>query len=192
MADMYYNDGGVWRKLQQVHYNDGGTWRKAKELWYNDGGTWRKVFSAGFSAFALFNKSLFGEAFIDTEFGITSPGEVSVSFLSTGEHRTSRSIDGEVIATNHINEFATPVDSSGAAGALYEVRATYVSGSSALQGPVGSWLSLSTNKSWSLFGNVVNGPNVTGTYLFEVRETATGVVKCAANITMTAESIYVP
>lgn len=190
MADMYYNDGGTWRKLQQVHYNDAGTWRKAKELWYNDAGTWRKIFSAGFSAFALFNKSVFGAAF--SEPGFAEPGLVSVTFLSTGQHSTSRTSEGETITTTYTNEFATPLDSSGAAGALYEARATYVSGAASLQGVVGSWLSLSVNRSWSLSGNIVNGPNVTSTYLFEVREIATGVVKCSANITMTAESTYVP
>jgi hypothetical protein len=190
MADMYYNDAGTWRKLQQVHYNDGGTWRKAKELWYNDAGTWRKVFSAGFSAFALFNKSLFGAAF--SEPGIAEPGLISINFLPTGQHTTSVSVEGEAITTVHANEFATPLDASGAAGALYEARATYVSGSASLQGPIGSWQSLSVNRSWSLSGNVVNGPNVTATYLFEVREVASGVVKCSANITMTAESTYVP
>jgi hypothetical protein len=88
-----------------------------------------------------------------------------------------------------------------AIAALYEVRATIVSSSSSgafagtdvFTGTVGSWLSLSTTRTWML---TTPAPGAVGEYVathtlfIEIREVSTGLVQDSASITLRNEFIF--
>ncbi len=46
MPDMFYNDGGIVRKIRKLFYNDSGIVREIKKAWYCDGDVWRLVFDS--------------------------------------------------------------------------------------------------------------------------------------------------
>ena len=72
--------------------------------------------------------------------------------------------------------------------ALYECRATLVSGSLS-SGTTGAWLALTADKSWSVSASG-GGPNlVFATFTLEIRLASTGVVMATATVELDAEHV---
>lgn len=99
----------------------------------------------------------------------------SVQFNSTG----SMTVSG----TGYSNiGWASPTSTG--LGAGYELRATRTSGSAT--GTTGTWLSLSSNRGYTLTSS--NGLLLTSTFLFEIRAVGTTTVIDSETITLQAES----
>jgi hypothetical protein len=64
----------------------------------------------------------------------------------------------------------------------YEARATFQSGDALTSGTLGSWLNLSTSRSWSL--TAAAGSDLASSFLVEIRDVATSTVQASANITI--------
>ena len=164
---MSVNDAGTWRTLTDVHVNDAGTWRRIQEVWVNDAGTWRMVHVGDVVAIT-------SQTITDSQLDPT-PAVVSYQLQS----------DGNVEATSGgfpsaLGDWVTPTASAGAA---YEARATIVSGS-LTSGTAGSWLPLSSNRTWSLTRSVIGFSTTVLT--IEIRRAADGVVLTTATITLEA------
>lgn len=75
---------------------------------------------------------------------------------------------------------------SGAAGD-YEVMATLQSGSSPTAGTMGSWLALSSDRTWSL--TVGAGTEDHTTFLVEIRRASDGMILDSATITINVDNL---
>lgn len=147
-TEFHYNDGGTWRKMKEVHYNDGGTWRKAKEIWYNDGGTWRKVFS-GFTP---------ADAISDV---------VVYEFLASAVAQLAVNTDG----TCGAGSWGTPTTTG--IGSNYYVKVDLVSGDTPT-GTLGSYLALSSARTWNLSVSTTPGNTATKSCTLNVSISADG------------------
>jgi hypothetical protein len=67
----------------------------------------------------------------------------------------------------------------------YQVRATLASGTSMSAGTVGSWLALSSSRTWSQTRTTVGTRS--GTLTIEIRDVATSTIIDSASVTITAE-----
>lgn len=74
-------------------------------------------------------------------------------------------------------------------GALYDVRATIVSGS--VTGTLNSWLNLASDRAWSVTDNVQDDVAVSASILVEIASAGTGVALDNATITITANAVTV-
>lgn len=69
--------------------------------------------------------------------------------------------------------------------ANYEVRATWISGSSPSGSPLGSWLGCETNRSWS----ITTSTFATSVIQLEIRDKATQTLRASANYSFEAEAL---
>jgi hypothetical protein len=79
-------------------------------------------------------------------------------------------------------------NSSTTAGSGYEVKATVTSGS-LTSGTTGSWLALSSNRSWSKTDSTAGGGDVSAIFRLDIRATGTTTVLDSATITLDAEAL---
>ena len=176
-TELHYRDGGAWRKAKELHYRDAGTWRKVKEAWYRDGGVWQKFFSSG----EIINP-------------LPIPSSVEVIALSPADARARIDMlsNGQIsvfgiIGVETYNWFLPTVTGIGGS---YWVRMRQVSG----EGPnlasdtVGSWLPLSTSRSWSWSVTSNSGGLRAGVVVIEISTSSGGtpVVAESPDITFTA------
>lgn len=107
--------------------------------------------------------------------------------LGAGSARYQLDADGDItqitlaLGTVDIGDWIIP---KSAAGGNYEVRATLQSGDTPI-GTLGSWLSLGTNRGWTLSQSGVG--TKTCDLLIEIRLTSSGLVLDSATITLEAE-----
>lgn len=80
-------------------------------------------------------------------------------------------------------------NSSSSSGALYDVRATIVSGS--VTGTLNSWLNLASDRAWSVTDSVQDDVAVSASILVEIARAGTGVALDNATITITANALTV-
>lgn len=82
---LYVNDSGTWREIEEVHVNDAGTWREIKEIYVNDSGTWRLVFRA----FGELSCTLTAANFLTVNSGYSAAsGAGSMSSTTVGDGQT--------------------------------------------------------------------------------------------------------
>lgn len=124
-AGHYVNDSGAARRINEIWVNDSGTARQITEIWVNDNGVARMIFSG--SSVQSFSGQIVRSGGVTVSFGLASSGV-----------RTA--LDGE-FGTQHWISPQSGMD-------LYEVRATETLGSVS-SGTIGSWLSLSTTRTWT-------------------------------------------
>lgn len=124
----------------------------------------------------------------DNDYTDYYPGTlIEFSLLNTGlasTHEYDGYLDRTTNLTDEWSQFGALDPSS---VALYEVRATPKLFPTAFSGSaIGTWLSLSTNRTWS-YEPTEDGANknATETLKVQIREIATGTVKASANIKMT-------
>lgn len=97
-----------------------------------------------------------------------------LSLLNTGNYTATGEAGGA---------YATP----GAIAASLEARLTFVSGDNLVTGSaVGSWLALSTTRTWTM--TAAGTAFYFGTYTLEIREIASGLMRDTSTITFEAES----
>lgn len=163
-AELYINDGGTWRWIQETYVNDAGTWRRIQEIYVNDGGTWRSVFVG--DLIALTNDS-------DTHI-VTQPANAAASFglTNTGFRSKHTGTTGVPWITPQVNM------------ANYSVFCTVLSGTLTSGSATGTWLNLGTSQSW------VRNATTNGTFQavirLQIRRDSDGVVLATADITLTA------
>lgn len=71
----------------------------------------------------------------------------------------------------------------------YEARVTLVSGDSPSGSTVGSWLALSTTRTWSIVASIANDGSVFSTLSVEIRDATSLAVVATATITIIAERL---
>jgi len=162
-AELWVNDNGTARKIQEIWVNDNGTARQIQEIWVNDNGTARKVYE---SVVITLPDSL-------VIYGGGTPAEYHLQ--SDGLRRIRNS---SVLTT------LGPWINNAALVGQYECRATVTSGSLS-SGTVGAWQSLSTTRSWSR--GAAAGTFQTCTFTLEIRKASTSEVLNSATITLTAD-----
>jgi hypothetical protein len=100
-------------------------------------------------------------------------------------------------ASYTIKSDGTIIDNSGTtgtwngsttAGSGYEVKATVTSGS-LTSGTTGSWLSLSSNRSWSKTDSTAGGSSADAAFTLQIRAAGTTTVLDSATITLSAEAL---
>lgn len=120
-----------------------------------------------------------------------SIADINVTDTNSGAAQATYALenDGDIITTTN---FGGAVDAGdwvvpkSAAGAAYEVRATIVSGTvDSGSSATGSWLALSTTRSWNVQRATTGTKAVSLT--IEIRLTATGVVLDSAAVLLTAD-----
>lgn len=102
---------------------------------------------------------------------------------STAEYEVRS--NGNVV--NHNNTVLERWHQSPFMGSSYEVRATLSSGSTP-SGTLGSWLALSSNRSWSVTDSIDEGVDVTCVLLVEIGLAGTSTALDSATITLSASS----
>jgi hypothetical protein len=134
---------------------------------------------------------------------IVYSSNVSVTITCTGGSSSGGTFNG-IADTRIINETDTPTatatfsinsdgtysgggtwNGSSSVGSSYEVKATATSGT-LTSGTTGSWLSLSSNRSWSKTDTTQNNVAVTVTFRLDIRAAGTTTVLDSASITLTA------
>lgn len=80
-------------------------------------------------------------------------------------------------------------NSSTTAGSGYEARATLISSSATISGTFGTWLSLSTSRSWSMTDSTQDNNAETGSFTLEMRAAGTTTVLSSATISLTANAL---
>lgn len=159
-ADLYVNDSGTARRINEVWVNDAGTARRIVEIWVNDNGVARQIFS--------------GAIVQDFVGSVQDAGTATFQLFFTG---VRSNLEGE-FGTNYWIE-----PQSGMSG--YEVRASAVGGVSS--GTLGSWLSLGSTRTWTL--NHVGGPGATSrTLVLEFRRAADALVLETNSVGLVATS----
>lgn len=172
MPDIYYQDGANLRHISDVYYQDGASLRTITEVWYQDGGVLRKVWNKNTALVYLEN--LFQE-------GTTiPPGTASASVRI----KSSGTVQGRANTNPYNTKFVwLLVGSSGD----YEVRATLLSGTTPSGSAIGTWLTTSSDRTWSV-SSVVGGA-VFSTLLIELRDIATNTIQASATFTIQAEVV---
>jgi len=122
-------------------------------------------------------------ALAETTIDVTNTGATaSAAFRLATDGEVKRSINGAAYAK--IDTWVTPPTS--ALAALYECRATIVSGS-LTSGTTGTWLPLNADQTWTLSRASTGALTVEMT--LEIRLAATGTVMASATITMGVEYV---
>lgn len=173
MAELKLNDSATWRQATNVYVNDSGTWRDIAEVYVNDSGTWRSVF--------------FSEIVTITSVGISftsvTPANSNVSYILKADGNINQ-LRGAV--TTDIGDWLVPTTNV----ALYSAKATITSAATSTgvaQGTYGSFLALTSDRSWGLLVTDNTAPNTsTMTILIEIAKTAdTATILDSASITFT-------
>lgn len=167
----HVNDAGTWRAITEIHVNDNGTWRRILEAYVNDGGTWRLVFVGDQISIGdtFVQSSMSGVTNATAVYRLDSDGLIYGTFSGTNTI-TAAGGNWIVPATNMAN---------------YEVNATLDSGS--VSGTFGSWLSLGTDRTWTLT-NTISGTD-TGQITVQIRRISDGTVMDSAVISFEASNL---
>ncbi len=170
MAELWVNDSGTARRINEVWVNDAGTARRINEIWVNDSGTARLVFTG----------DVISIADVTAASSVASPTNATASY-SLGN-------DGDIDRTAGTNTVSDQGDwispRTGMAG--YEARATVTSGA-LTSGTEGTWLSLASTRTWSLTISGVAPGSGSCVFTLEIRRALDGVVLDTATITLTAQ-----
>lgn len=159
------NVGGTWKTINNAQINVGGTWKTPSSIKINVGGTWKQVWP---NQVQLYNASYtqFNISPTDSYAGyrLTSAGDIhkceatSATFTDTG--------------LNWLNS-----------GSGYYVRVTVVGDTLTSSSGTGTWLALSTTRTWYYSVTGVSGL-LAGTLTVEIADDSVGT-----NILATA-SVY--
>lgn len=162
--DHYVDDAGTIRNTQRVYVDDAGTVREIQRIYVDDAGTIRLVFQNAVVSISDTNVTR----------TVTTPATATASYAleNDGDIAVNGSDDGDWI---------TP---KAAAGADYECRATVISGGFTT-GTFGSWLALSSTRSWTLVQSGIG--TATASMTLEIRRASDGTVLDSATISFTAE-----
>lgn len=160
---VYIDDAGTVRKAQRIYIDDSGTVREIQRIYVDDGGTVRLVFQ---NAVVSISDRSVQRIVVDpvdatASYELESDGDIAVNLADSGDWITPKA----------------------AAGAAYECRATVVSGTFT-SGTFGSWLPLSSTRSWSLLRSTIG--TSTASMTLEIRRASDGVVLDSATISFTA------
>ena len=157
--------GGSWQQLTAIHAKVSGTWQPVQAGYVKVAGVWQQFFSA--AAVAISNQTI-----SDVQIGTDANATYSVNS------------DGTVTDTGFIENWVTPTS---AAPGSYEVRATKNSGDTPGGSALGTWLALSSSRTWTLNALFTGSPSVAGCSLtVEIRLGAT--VLSTATISLSADS----
>ena len=111
---------------------------------------------------------------------------VAPTNASAGYSLTSAGVINEITVSGGTVSLGNWITPTVFAGAAYEVRATEVSGTVST-GTVGSWLALSSTRTWTRARVVAGSDSVVLT--IEIRLAASGAVLDSATVTLTAEKV---
>lgn len=165
MPDIYYRDGGTWRKVSQVYYKASGVWRLLKKVYYRDGGTWRQVYQG----VGVVNPLPGGTASHSALY--TGVGYAGWKFYASG--RVYKQI-GNTTYDDHLWYDPSTLD----IGASHVIRLTKTGGSGSLSNS-GVWRSLSADIGVYL---TQSGQGYTDLqFLAEIAETSAGPVLGSGN-----------
>lgn len=110
---------------------------------------------------------------------VNTDGTAATASFTFRTDRTVRDQDNAVLDSAWV--------SSGATVGNYSIRVTVTSGSTPT-GTVGSWLALSSNRTWSLTDAAGAAGTKSSTLKVEIKDNASGVILDTATYTMTADS----
>jgi hypothetical protein len=165
---LHVNDAGIW-KGPTPYVNDGGVWKLA-EVWVNDAGVWKLVSGV---------QVLISDAGLSASDPVTNDGCSATFSVKSNGYVEEADSEGASAETEQWLQ-------SGAVGD-YEIHATWSGhAGGVLSGSTGSWLPLSTTRSWSL----TVGPTSTGTatLTLKVRRVSDSVEIDTATITFSVSS----
>jgi hypothetical protein len=160
---IYIDDSGSVRKAQRIYIDDAGTVREIQRIYVDDGGTIRLVFQNAVVSISDQNvqRIVVDPADATASYALESDGDIATNLVDSGDWITPKA----------------------AAGADYECRATVVSGTFT-SGTFGSWLALSSTRSWTLVRTTLG--TSTASMLIEIRRASDGTVLDSATISFTA------
>jgi hypothetical protein len=147
--------GGVWR-YATPWVRVGGVWREARP-WVRVGGVWKMMAEITLTGATIADTDTFGSLSSSAQLNVNSNGTVTADVLND-------------LAPPYIlaaDDWVVPKD---VAPSDYEVRATLNSGSLS-SGTVGSWLALTSNRSWSVSA-VGSSSSQTADLTLEIRQGA--------------------
>lgn len=170
---MHVNVSGVWKEITDPQVNVSGVWKDILEGWVNVSGVWKKFYDRVVVACTP-------DSFSQVAF---SPSSATVSFTFQR--------DGDLVVSGIPNplidadDWITP--RSATVGDDYEIRVTLDSGVSLDSGTVGSWLALSSNRTWTQ--TRVSTGNDVSNITIEIRRAASGSVLLSKAVSVTASVI---
>lgn len=169
MAELWVNDSGTARQIREVWINDSGTARRINEIWVNDAGTARRIFV--------------GDQITISD--MTVPATTSSPTNATASY--SLASDGDIDATAGTNTIVDRGDwiSPQINMSAYEARVTVTSGALS-SGTEGSWLALSSTRTWTVVHSGVGTGSTSCVFTLEIRRASDGVVLDTATISMQA------
>lgn len=165
MANVYYQDGGFIRDIEEMFYQDGATQRKIVEAWYQDGANLRKIWPPAL----VFLTATSANAFQ------ISPATATASLSVSNTGFVVRTLNGSPSNQYTWCLVGVPAD--------YDVRATHTSGT-VPSGTFGSWLNCGTTRTWSISRGSIGSS--TGSFLVELSEAGLATPIASATFTLTA------
>jgi hypothetical protein len=168
---IHVNVSGVWKEITDPQVNVSGVWKNIDEAWVNVSGVWKQFYQR----YAL-------------QLGVTSLGDLN---LSTASASITIQRDGDVSVTG---EASVPPDAldwidprNSTVGDDYEIRLTVNSGTTPAGAATGSWIALSTDRTWSITrsGDAESFSDTT----LEIRKASTGEVVLTQDIEWTVISV---
>ena len=170
----YSNDNGTLRTLLGAYGNDNGTLRTCYAVATNDNGTLR---------IAYFDQISIADATCSNTELDPDDAFAGYELQDDGDIFRNLGIGGGASNTD-IGDWITPKINM----AAYECRATLNSGTSPAGSAVGSWLALSSGRSWNLTRTSLG--TVTCNLTIEIRRASDGTVldSCTVILTATVDS----
>lgn len=165
MADFKAKHSGTW-KTGEPWAKHSGTWKAVQEIWRKESGSWVRIWQD-------FDADLSGLPASLRHIDISpNVAEVSLSIRANGTWNASAnaSYSGTWMVRGVNSDF--------------QVRVTKTSGTATPSGTLGSWLSLTSDRSWTL--QKYGTGSSTCTILVEIRSSSTSEVLTSKSITLEA------
>lgn len=136
MPGMHVKVSGAWKGVNKIYVKVSGSWKEVTNAYIRVSGVWKKFWDAASSVVVsipgTFNAS-------DSQTGTTATAEVAFNSDGTAYNGPNQ--------LSPLGTWATPTGAG--VGDDFWIRATVTSGALS-SGTTGSWLQLSSNRSWTV------------------------------------------
>ena len=173
----YVRNNTNWTQATRLAIYNNGAWANATSAYIRSGSNWVRFFHYGIVN--ITNQSLSAS---DVQIGVYASATSGYRLQSDGSVYARDTPGGDYL----IEGWVSP---SGAAGGEYQARATIVSNTAILNGTYNTWLTLSTNREWSVQAIADGaGLDVTNTaqITVEIRDANSTIVLDSATINLSA------
>lgn len=175
---LYVRSNNSWTPSTRLAISNNGAWANATSAYIRSGSNWVRFFHYG-----IVNITNQTVTAADVQlFGTSASATAGYRLESDGDVYAKAIPDGDYL----IEGWVSP---AGAAGSEYEARATIVSNTDVMNGTFNTWLSLGSNREWSIQADVSgSGLDLTNTaqITIDIRDANSTIILDSATIDLSA------